>query len=144
MDEDVKAGTIIRMSEEEAKAKYGNRLAVAALGAVPKELGSERVRLIHDGSFSVDGNHRIRVRDRLRFPLIDDASAILEETRVMAMDSGSDDRCSMLYDIKKAHKLIPVREEDWALQAFRLPGERKSDGVFMHTRGTFGIASAAF
>lgn len=32
VDEDVKAGTIIRMSEEEAKAKYGDRLAVAALG----------------------------------------------------------------------------------------------------------------
>lgn len=99
---------------------------------MPKELGSDRVRLIHDGSYSVDVNHRIRVRDRLRFPLIDDASAVLEETRSMAKGMDNEERCSMLYDVKKAHKLVPVRKEDWALQAFRLPGERKSDGVYMH------------
>eukprot|EP00438_Fugacium_kawagutii_P036576 Skav211973 [mRNA] locus=scaffold1330:10293:11657:+ [translate_table: standard] len=57
---------------------------------------------------------------------------------------GKEPRCSLVYDIKKAHELIPVREEDWALQAFRLPGERRDDGVYVHTRGTFGIASAAY
>ena len=32
-------------------------------------------------------------------------------------------RFSVLYDIARAHRLIPVREEDWGLQAFRMPGE---------------------
>ena len=40
------------MSLEEAKQRYGGRLAIAALGAVPKELGSSKVRLIFDGSYS--------------------------------------------------------------------------------------------
>ena len=75
--EEVGTGTIIKMSLEEARIKYKERLAVAALGAVPKELGSTKVRMIYDGSYSVDVNRRIRVRDRLRFPLLDDASAVL-------------------------------------------------------------------
>ena len=57
------------VTEEEAKKRFGDRLAVAALGAVPKELGSSTVRLIHDGSYSVQVNGRIKVRDRMRFPL---------------------------------------------------------------------------
>lgn len=56
----------------------------------------------------------------------------------------AEERCSLVYDVKRAHKLIPVREEDWGLQAFRLPGERKDEGVYVHARGTFGIASAAY
>ena len=68
--EEVEKGTILRMPEEEARRKFRGRLAIAALGAVPKEIGSNKVRLIHDGSYSVDVNRRIRVKDRLRFPLV--------------------------------------------------------------------------
>ena len=50
---------------------------------------------------------------------------------------------SLLYDISKAHKLIPICERDWGLQAFRLPDDESGD-VFVHTRGTFGVASAAY
>ena len=46
--QEVEKGTIIRMMEHEAKRRFKGRLAVAALGAVPKELGTKRVRLIHD------------------------------------------------------------------------------------------------
>ena len=42
------------MTEEDARSQYGSRLAVATLGAVPKGLNSSAVRLIHDGSYSVD------------------------------------------------------------------------------------------
>ena len=37
---------------------------------MPKELGSSVVRIVHDGLYSADINHRIRVRDRMRFPTI--------------------------------------------------------------------------
>ena len=144
VDEEVERGTIKRFTEQEIKEKYGARVAVASLGAVPKELGSDKVRLIHDGSYSVDVNRRIKVLDRMRFPLIDDAAAVLIEGEKMSVEMETDERCSLIYDIKRAHKLIPIREEDWGLQAFRLPGDRKSDGVYAHTRGTFGIASAAY
>ena len=131
------------MLEEEARRRFGGRLAVAALGAVPKELGTTRVRLIRDGAYSVDVNRRIRVRDRMRFPLIDDAAAVLRQVETERSESGEAVRFSVLYDIASAHKLIPAAEEDWGLHTFRLPGDPSKD-VFVHTRGTFGIASAAY
>ena len=141
--QEVENGTIVRMMEHTAKEKFKGRLAVAALGAVPKELGTKRVRLIHDGTYSVDVNRRIRVRDRMRFPLIDDAAAVLRQVEEETTGGQGGIRFSVLYDIARAHKLIPVAEEDWGLQAFRLPGDKSGD-VFVHTRGTFGIASAAY
>ena len=68
--EAVAQGTILLMSMEEAKKRFGGRLAVASLGAVPKELSSSRVRLIHD-------DRRINVRDKTCFPVVDDESAVL-------------------------------------------------------------------
>eukprot|EP00435_Cladocopium_sp_Y103_P074476 s164_g49.t1 len=127
--EEVEAGTIIEMS---------------ALGAVPKELGSSVVRIVHDGSFSVDVNHRIKVLDRMRFPSIDDAAGILAHVEDEIRSKGGGARCSLLYDISRAHKPLPVDEDDWGYQAFRLPGENQEDKVYLHTRGTFGIASAAY
>ena len=50
--EEVENGTILRLPESEAKRRFAGRLAVAALGAVPKELGTSRVRLIHDGTYT--------------------------------------------------------------------------------------------
>ena len=95
----------------------------------------------------MDVNRRIKVRDRLRFPLIDDAAAILVEAERMSHWKDGPQRMSMVYDISRAHKLIPIRRRDWGLQAFRLPGQcgdRAGRKIYLHTRGTFGIASAAY
>ena len=79
----------------------------------------------------------------MRFPLIDDAAAVLRQVNEEKRDRHEVVRFSVLYDIARAHKLVPVREDDWGLQAFRLPGEKTGD-IYVHTRGTFGIASAAY
>lgn len=142
--EEVDKGTILHMNMEEAKVKFKGRLAVAALGAVPKELGSSVVRIVHGGSYSVDVNHRIKVLDRMRFPTIDDAGGLICHLEDEMEERGGGARLSVLYDVSRAHKLIPIQEEDWGYQAFRLPGEEHKDQVFVHTRGTFGIASAAY
>eukprot|EP00438_Fugacium_kawagutii_P025749 Skav221045 [mRNA] locus=scaffold1448:254439:257677:+ [translate_table: standard] len=146
--EDVEAGTIVRYTAAEAEEKFKGRLAVAALGAVPKELNSSKVRLIHDGSYSVDVNRRIRVKDKMRFPLVDDAASVLASVEDSIAVEEDKIRFSMVYDIAKAHRLIPVREEDWGLQAFRLPGldgtGEKEEDIYCHTCGTFGVASAAY
>lgn len=142
--EEVEAGSIIAMRTEEAEEKYKGRLAVAALGAVPKELGSSVVRIVHDGSYSVDINHRIKVRDRMRFPMVDDAGGVLLQVEKEVEEAQGAMRCSLLYDISRAHKLLPVDEQDWGLQGFRLPAGKQEGTVFLHTRGTFGVASAAY
>lgn len=142
--EEVEKGTIIHMDMGTAKEKFKGRLAVAALGAVPKELGSSVVRIVHDGSYSVDVNHRIKVLDRMRFPTVDDAGGVLCHLEDVLEEMGGGARMSVLYDVARAHKLVPIKEEDWGYQAFRLPGEEHKDKVFVHTTGTFGIASAAY
>ena len=122
VDEEVAKGTMIKMSEEEALAKFGERLAVAALRAVPKELNSDKVRLIHDGSYSVDVDRRIRVRDWMWFPLIDDASAVLLEANkdTVERERGAP-RAALVYYVKGA------QEKDWGLQASRLRSSGSED-----------------
>eukprot|EP00438_Fugacium_kawagutii_P028291 Skav219866 [mRNA] locus=scaffold777:33085:36336:+ [translate_table: standard] len=146
--EDLEAGAVVKMRADQAEKLYKGRLAVAALGAVPKEANSSRVRLIHDGSYTVDVNRRIRVRDRMRFPLVDDAAAVMASVEEEVTKDSSGIRFAMVYDIAKAHRLVPVRREDWGLQAFRMPGVGddgvKDEDIYMHTCGTFGIASAAY
>ena len=50
-------------------------------------------------------------------------------------------RLLMAFDIKSAHRLIPVQEEDWGLQAFRLDDEEM---VYLNKVGAFGITTASF
>lgn len=64
----------------------------------------------------------------MRFPLIDDAAAVLRQIEEEKRERQEVVRLSVLYDIARAHKPIPVRERDCGLQAFR----------------TFGVASAAY
>ena len=140
VEEDVRKGFIKRMSRSEAELEYEGRLAVAALGAVPKALDSDEVRVVHDGSHSVDVNHRIRVLDRIRNPLVDDAEAIIRQVK----EEGSARpgiRFSVAYDVAHAHRLMPVRKDNWGYQAFCLDNPNE---VFLHKRGTFGISSAAY
>ena len=136
VEEDIERGHVIRMDKQAAVEKFGGRLAVASLGAVPKELGSSKVRIIHDATHEVMINHRIRVRDRMRFSGGGDGQA--DEGGQAANPAV---RLLMKYDVSRAHKLVPVKEQDWPLMAFSL---ERPEEVFMHTVGAFGFGSAAY
>ena len=130
------------MSVAAAKKKYGSWLTISSLGAVLKEPGSEVVRIWHEGTNGVHTNNRIRGRDRTRCPRIEDLETLLSEVEDAG---GSDTHFVVVYDIAKAHRLVPVREKDWGRQAFQLTGRPEdSDEVIMYSGGTFGIASAAY
>eukprot|EP00439_Symbiodinium_sp_Y106_P027995 s905_g3.t1 len=102
IEADLKKGFVSRMSRSEAESRYHGRLAVAALGAVPKDLESGEVRVVHDGSFSVDVNHRIRVRDRLRDPLVDDAEAVIRQVKSEDADRPGIRCCHLLAGLEWA------------------------------------------
>ncbi len=74
--------------------------------------------------------------------MIEDLEALLREVE----EAGDGElHFVIVYDISKAHRLVPVREADWGLQAFQLTGRPEdSDEVIMYSCGTFGIASAAY
>ena len=80
------------------------------------------------------------VRDRMRFPGVDDLEAMV---RQMKADHAAKSavRLLMKYDVSRAHKLVPVKEQDWPLMAFSLD---KPEEVFMRTVGAFGFGSAAY
>ena len=80
----------------------------------------------------------------MRFPSIDDAAGVLLHLEDESSAGKASTRFSLLYDVSGARKLLPVKEDDWGYQSFRLPGERYKGQVFLHTRGTFGIAPAAY
>ena len=100
------------------------------------------MRIIFDASYSIDINRRIKVLDQLRSPLIDDVSAVLRQLREeFESVEASPSWFSLVYVIAMAHRLVPVRPEDWGLQAFSLD---EPEEVFVHKRGTFGVCSAAY
>ena len=79
IDEDLKAVRLIKMTFAEAKAKYGDRLLIGALGMVDE--GNDRYRLIHDGTHVILVNNRIRTRDLVAFPLIQDIAVEMAEVQ---------------------------------------------------------------
>ncbi|OLP95570.1 Uncharacterized protein RSN1 [Symbiodinium microadriaticum] len=70
--EEAALGAMVEVSLEEALAEYGDRLALASLGAIEKRDGTYRV--VHDGTQGVGVNSSITVRDQLRSPTAGDLS----------------------------------------------------------------------
>ncbi len=73
---------VIKMTNEEALATYGQKLTIAFLGATPKESGQKLggdtvVRVLYDATHGDKTNNRIKVTDRQRFPAVDVLEAIL-------------------------------------------------------------------
>ena len=50
-------------------------------------------------------------------------------------------RLLLTFDVKAAHRLVPIHEADWGLQACRLDDDQE---VYVNCLGTFGVATAAF
>ena len=125
-------GCMIEMPLSEAKQKFGDRLALASLGAIGKKDGS--VRVIHDGTHGVGVNPAIVVRDQLRTPTAGDLQTVLQVLPGAWF--------GLTGDVARAHRLVRVAEEDWGLQACKT--DVRPDHIWINTVGTFGIGSAAY
>lgn len=73
----------------------------------------------------------------MAFPQFDDVDCAMKAFKA----DGPSSRALLAFDVKSAHRLIPIHRRDWGLQACRLD---KEEEVLLNTRGTFGVASAAF
>ena len=76
--EEEKLGFMFPLSELEARRRFGDRMRIASLGAIPKD--DERVRVIFDATHFVQINNRITIQDRLEFPGPEASAAVMEET----------------------------------------------------------------
>ena len=124
-------GAMIRMDLQEAQSRYGDRLRLASLGAIQKS--DDSFRIIHDGTHGTGVNSHIKVRDQQEVPSAGDLKQAMREL----------DGATFVFaaDVKRAHRLVKVCEQDWGYQACRVS---EQDGkVWLNCVGSFGIASAA-
>ena len=103
----------------EALERYGKVLVIAAAGTIAKKgkgPGGE-VRVIFDGTNGVFLNVGIKIRDQVRFPTAPDLMAVLAE-----LANSGKSYIMLMYDIKKAHRRIPVLQSEWGRQACQVRG----------------------
>ena len=130
-EKEIAMSAMVKMSLEEAQRRFGDRLSVASLGCIPKS--DDSVRVVHDGTHGQHVNDSIKVRDGQSYP----SGADLEE----ALRSLPFATFSLSGDVSRAHRLVKVREADWARQGCRA---RRHGDVYLNTVGTFGISSASY
>ena len=65
-EDEIRLGSMIKLDPDEAVRRYGSKLAVASLGAVPKP--DKTVRVVFDATHGQHINDSIRVRDQQAYP----------------------------------------------------------------------------
>ena len=130
-EDEIRLGSMIKLEPEEAVRRFGPKLSVASLGAVPKP--DKSVRVVFAATHGQHINDSIRVRDQQSYPTGADLKASLESLPFATF--------SLSGDVSRAHRLIRVREADWPRQSCRA---RKGGSIFTNTVGTFGVASASY
>ena len=73
--------------------------------------------MIYDGTNGIYLNHDIEVRDQVKFPPAPDIKAVLAE---MHEEGGA--FVSLLFDVGKAQRRVPVLPEEWGRQACQVSG----------------------
>ena len=131
--EEVEAGRMVKYTREDFKQKYAQR-AIASVAVLVAPSGKKR--LVHDGTHKVAVNHRIRCRNKQRMPGPREMNYLLDHYKrnhVVLVGVAS--------DVKRAHRLIKIREDEWGMLACALSSD--DPFVYCNTVGTFGICSAS-
>ena len=123
------------LSEKEAKRRFGDRLRIASLAAIPKD--EHTVRVLFDGTHSVQVNNEIVIMDRLEFPSPSELAHVMEHSQTR----GYGVVLSIAADIMKAHRRFLRAPEDHGLLGCR--ADSAADTAWINRVGTFGVACAA-
>jgi len=132
-------GLCEKLTEGEAKLKYGTRFVVASLGALVKRTtdeGQKVIRLLFDGTRDVPLNSAIRVRDQEIPPGAPDLKRVLR-----AQGGWPSTPFGLVADVKDAHRAVVIHPADRHLLGCRA---QPSGPIYFQKRGTFGVASASY
>ena len=129
-EEEEKLGWMYPLSESEARRRFDGRLRIASLAAIPKD--EKSVRVLFDGTHSVQVNNEIKISDQLEFPTPAELARVMEVSR--EQDWGV--VLAIAADIMKAHRRFLHDERDRR-------ADSDSKVVWVNRVGTFGVACAA-
>ncbi len=127
----------LSLSPEEARRRFPD-LTVVSLGAVAKidtPTQPEDLRLVMDGTHGVALNSHTKPRDQDRCPTSSDVK------RVQREQGSTNPAYGLAIDVREAHRLPPVHEDDWRHLACRAyPGGK----IYVYMFGVFGYAASAY
>ena len=134
-------GWVLKMTLKEARARYGT-ISVAPLAVIEEK--ADQFHTIHDASNHVQVNHRIHVLDAEQCPSSLDIQAAVSADDFLCMPL-----VSLVVDIEKAHRRVPLDERDFghvACPPYDLPEEQLQEDwiIYVNTVGTYGVASASW
>ena len=133
-------GWVLPMTLKAAQTRFGE-VCVAPLAVIEEKSG--QTRTLHDASNGVQVNHRIKVQDAEQCP-----SALDVQAAITACDSLYMPIISLVVDVSKAHRRVPLDQRDWGLvacspdDAGRSRGKRQLESLREHCRDVrcgFGV-----
>ena len=134
-EEEERLGWMYPLSEAEARRRFGSKLRIASLAAIPKD--EKSVRVLFDGTHSVQVNNEIQMEDQLEFPTPSELAGVMELSK--EQDWGV--VLAIAADINKAHRRFLHDERDHGYLCCRADSDSKV--VWVNRVGTFGVACAA-
>ena len=118
-EEEEKMGWMYPVSEAEARKRFGQTLRIASLAAIPKD--EKAVRVLFDGTHSVQVNNEIKMEDQLEFPTPAELARVMEISR--EQDWGV--MLAIAADIMKAHRRFLHDERDHGYLCCRADSDSK-------------------
>ena len=129
-------GLMEKLTMDQAKERYGDKVAFSSLSVLAEETHGNKKRLIHDATHGTKINNRIKRRDKRRSPGAREKLYLLDyykRRRSVVF--------SLVGDISKAHRRFLHSPNERGLLACKVLN--RDDFVFINRVGTFGVASAS-
>eukprot|EP00435_Cladocopium_sp_Y103_P066703 s951_g29.t1 len=136
-EEECSEGLMERLTLEQAKDRYGSRIAISSLAVLVEENHQGKRRIIHDATHGTKINNRIRCRDKVRSP-----SAREKQYLLAYYKRKRSSLFSLVGDISKAHRRFLHSPEERGLLACRVADDDKY--IYINRVGTFGLACASY
>ena len=113
---DIDAGHLVHLpgGESAARERWGDRLAAGKFGLVTTP--GKKPRLVGDGTIS-GANGRSRILEKVRLPSLDSVQRFISSAPAEQVWS------ALSFDVRGAHKLVRVREDEQGYSCFVLEGE---------------------
>ena len=130
LEDQTSRGQLIKLPEDEAKARYPN-LVIASLGANRKDKPNGEISacVLFDGTNGLQVNTRTRLRDQERSPIAADLNRAMREKTTMGVRT-----FALTADVKEAHRQAGADPPS----GLAPPGVEAEADVYINTVGTFG------